>query len=316
MSEANSQPDVVVVGSTNIDLVMQVARLPAPGETVGDAVFSQALGGKGANQALAAARSGANVSFVSVVGDDDYGRNARASFAAEGIDVTHMTTSEEPTGTALIFVDRQAENCIGVAPGANAACDVTTIERTRELFHRARVVLLQLEIPLESVRTVLNLPIAARTILNAAPMLDLNRDDVANLDTLVVNQTELVQLAERFSIDGQADGAVCQEDACEMLHEAGVTNIVVTLGEKGVFLSVQGEQRSFPGFSVDAVDTTGAGDTFCGALAARLASQTNLEEAVTYAQAAAALACTELGAQSAIPEKYKVEAFIARNLER
>ncbi len=309
MIDTGAQKSVVVVGSTNVDLIMQVSQLPAPGETVGDAAFTQALGGKGANQALAATRAGASVSFVSVVGDDDYGRNAREAFAVEGIDVAHMTNSCEPTGTALIFVDRHGENCIGVAPGANAKCDVTKVEQAHELVQTARVILLQLEIPLDSVRAVLNLESRAHTILNAAPMLELTPDDIGKLDTLVVNQTELTQIVGHC-VRPRKGKVLNNAEACRSLHTLGVTNVVVTLGKEGVFLSSAGVQKALPGFQVDAVDTTGAGDTFCGALAARLALEASFEDAVTFAQAAAALACTQLGAQSAIPVESAVQAFL------
>ncbi len=311
--EAGSTHSVVVIGSTNTDLIMQVAELPAPGETVGDATFSQALGGKGANQALAAARSGADVTFVSVVGDDDYGRHAREAFSSEGIDVTLMATDSEPTGTALIFVDKLGENCIGVAPGANARCDETHIERARESIETAAVVLMQLEIPLGSVRAVLNAGTRARLILNAAPMLDLQVADLSKLDTLIVNQTELAQIVDRCVAVDSSDGPqgnMGNDEACLELHALGVSNVVVTLGSEGVYLSNSGSQAAWPGFEVAAVDTTGAGDTFCGAMAARLAMAESFEEAVTYAQAAAALACTQLGAQSAIPAQSTVQAFL------
>ncbi len=311
---SKSEPGrVVVIGSTNTDLIMQVAELPVPGETVGDGRFSQARGGKGANQALAARRSGASVTFVSVVGDDAYGREAREAYASEGIDVTHMGSHVEPTGTALIFVDQHGENCIGVAPGANARCNEAHIHTARHPIEEAAVVLMQLEIPMDSVREVLSIHVRGRVLLNAAPMLDLVAADLAGLDTLIVNETELEQIVDCCVAKDIETLPLDAGGACLELHALGVTNVVVTLGSEGVFLSKEGNQASIAGFSVDAVDTTGAGDTFCGALAARLAMSEPLENAVSYAQAAAALTCTQLGAQGAIPDESTVFSFMRQH---
>ncbi|MFK8032422.1 MAG: ribokinase [Gammaproteobacteria bacterium] len=304
-NDRNNQ--VVVVGSTNVDLIMQVSELPAPGETVGDAVFTQALGGKGANQAMAAARSGADVSFVSVVGDDDFGRRARDAFTQEGMDLSALKNSAESTGTALIFVDQHGENCIGVAPGANARCDVQHVAESQSTIHQAAVVLMQLEIPFDAVQAVLDNQYNAHFILNAAPAVQIEPEDLRKLDTLVVNQTELFQVLALQDKKGRQTEMAA---ACNALHDMGVTNVVVTLGRQGVFLSLPNTQQSLPGFNVKTVDTTGAGDTFCGALAAQLAGGHRFIEAVTFAQASAAIACTGLGAQTAVPYAASVNRFL------
>ncbi|MEM7081719.1 MAG: ribokinase [Pseudomonadota bacterium] len=324
---SGSTGSVVVIGSTNIDLVMQVAHLPTPGETVGDGAFVQAMGGKGANQALAAARGGAPVTFISAVGDDDYGRMARENLVSEGLDCQFMVPSAEPTGTALIFVDADGENCIGVAPGANAMCNATLLAPAQAVIERAAVVLMQLEIPVATVRKALSLP-AGRHMLNAAPVGALDRLELTGVDTLVVNQIELAHLLARMDDPvsgpsgsnatsglrtGQPAGDEALRRACSVVHALGVRECVVTLGPHGVYLSEEGVGLRQPGFEVEAIDTTGAGDTFCGALAAQLAAGQTLPAATRVAQAAAALACTELGAQTAIPTASAVRAFLARS---
>lgn len=306
-----STHSVCVVGSTNMDLIMQVNKLPAPGETVGEGRFSTALGGKGANQAVAAARSGAHTVFVSVVGGDDFGRLAKRRFDTEGICIEHLTTSSEPTGTALIFVDEQGENCIGVAPGANVDCTEEQVSSV-DALEQAKVVLLQLEIPYATVRHTLTRATRARRLLNAAPARLIPPEDLALVNTLIVNQTELYQV-----LGESARPQATQEElrqACARLRQSGVEDVVVTLGSDGVYVYNASVDERVAGFTIDVADTTGAGDTFCGALAAQLAADKEMLDAVRFAQASAALACTGLGAQSAMPTAGMVDAFLTLSM--
>jgi ribokinase len=280
---------VVVVGSGNLDLVSQVERIPAPGETVLSTGFATHAGGKGNNQATAAARAGAATTFIGAFGDDDHGARLRASLTADGVHLLVRTVTE-PTGTAMITVSAAGENSIVVNPGANATLlDLAGPERTA--VAGADVVLLQLEIPLDTVAD------AARTargtvVLNAAPARQLPRALLSDVDLLVVNEHEATLL-------GGAD---------ELL--AIVPAVVVTLGADGALIrTYDAEPVRVPGIPVDVVDTTGAGDTFCGALVARLADGVALEPAVRFATAAAALSVQRAGAVPAIPTREEIDDF-------
>jgi ribokinase len=276
--------DVAVVGSVNLDLVATASRLPRPGETVAGLGYAEHAGGKGLNQAVAAARSGARVALIAAVGDDDAGTRLRAIAAADGIDVSGVAVcAGSPTGRALITVDEDAENSIVVIPGANALLIIDTLPD-------ARIVIAQLEIPVEQVMSAFRSArrSGARTILNPAPACALPDELVALCDIVVPNEHEL----------GLIGGL-------ESLLERGVTTVVITRGAAGVDVvdmtdgaTTTWSQRAF---EVTPVDTTGAGDAFCGALAARLAAGDDLAVAVGYAAAAGALATTGPGAVAALP---------------
>jgi len=277
---------VVVVGSGNLDLVSQVERIPAPGETVLSTGFATHAGGKGNNQATAAARAGARTTFVGAFGDDDHGARLRASLTADGVRLL-VRTSDEPTGTALITVSARGENSIVVNPGANATL-LGLSEVERAAVADASVVLMQLEIPLDTVTD------AARTargtvILNAAPARPLPHALLTDVDLLVVNEHEATLLGDLLDV---------------------VPAVVVTLGADGALIRTSdAEPVRVPGIPVDVVDTTGAGDTFCGALAARLDDGVALEPAVRFATAAAALSVRRAGAVPAIPTREEVDDF-------
>lgn len=280
---------VVVVGSGNVDLVSRVERIPLPGETVLATGFATHAGGKGNNQATAAARAGAATTFVGAFGDDEHGARLRTGLAADGVRML-VRLSAEPTGTALIAVSAAGENAIVVNAGANATLtDLTAAERAA--VAGAAIVLLQLEIPLDTVVD------AARTargtvVLNAAPARPLPRDLLANVDLLVVNEHEAALL-----------GGVGHLLAV-------VPAVVVTLGADGAVTHVRdAEPVRVPGIPVDVVDTTGAGDTFCGALAARLAEGAALTEAARFATAAAALSVRRAGAVPAVPTRKEIDDF-------
>lgn len=276
---------VVVVGSANVDLVLPVERIPKPGETVLATGLSRGPGGKGANQAVAAARAGAPTSFVVSLGDDEPGELLRAVLSDASVDLSLASTTATPTGTAIITVDADGENAITVAPSANAELALT--DESRAAIRSAAVVLAQLEIPFE---TVLE---AAREsqyfVLNAAPAAELDDELLAEVDLLVVNEHEA------FTIAGTADGPG------EVLLKR-VPAVVITLGAAGALvLSRVAEPVTVPGLQVEVVDTTAAGDTFCGVLAATLATGADLPEAVRRATVAASLSVQTAGAIPSVP---------------
>ncbi len=284
--------DVCVVGSANLDLVAGAPRIPMPGETVLGTTYAEHPGGKGLNQAVAASRSGAAVSFVGAVGTDAAGDRLRGVLAGEMIDATSLATSDRPTGRALIIVDDRGENSIVVVPGAN-----TTVTAPDPLPH-AGVVLCQLEIPIDAVAAVLAAARAAgaRTVLNPAPAVALPGAVLADCDVIVPNEHEVALL-----------GGV------DALLAAGCGAVVVTRGGAGVDVHTASTPPfHVPPYPVDVVDTTGAGDAFCGALAARLAAGEPLEAAVRWAAAAGALATTAPGAVPAQPHADAIRQLLDR----
>lgn len=281
---------VLVVGSGNVDLVSQVERIPGPGETVLSTGFATHAGGKGNNQATAAARAHAHTTFVGAFGDDDNGRRLLASLTANGVRPL-VRTSTEPTGTALITVASSGENVIVVNAGANATLTDLTDDERRGVGE-ATIVLMQLEIPLDTVVAVARAA-TGTVVLNAAPARPLPRDLLAAVDLLVVNEHEAALL-------GGADA----------LLEV-VPQLVVTLGAKGALVRTRDTTVAIPGIPVDVVDTTGAGDTFCGALVAKLDEGAALEPAVRFATAAAALSVGRPGAVPAIPTREEIDDFHA-----
>jgi ribokinase len=311
---------VIVVGSVNVDLVATVARLPAPGETVTGATFARHHGGKGGNQATAAARLGASVSFVGAVGDDALGGEARAALRAEGIDDRQLTTVGGTTGVALILVDERGENLIAVASEANALAGAGLVGAA--LGHLAAglgdVVLVGHEIP--TAATVAALRTAheagATTILNPAPATGLTAGDLAFADIVIPNRGELLQLSGGGAAD---DGAAAPEDVAGSARallatppdNRGPRAIVVTLGREGALLvPSHGEPVVVLAPTVMAVDTVGAGDTFAGALAAGLAEGRDLVTAARRAVAAASLSTTRPGARGGMPTAEELERFL------
>jgi len=298
---------IVVVGSSNTDMVVQVPHLPAPGETVLGGAFVMAAGGKGANQAVATARLGAQVTLVARVGQDVFGERALAGFEREGISTQHIIADPEAaSGVALITVDSAGENSIAVAPGANARLSPEDVERARETIQGADALLLQLEVPLETVQTAAELGRQAgvRVILNPAPApgSPLPPALLAYVDVLTPNEKEASDLV----------GAPrSPEKAARQLLQQGVGAVVVTLGARGALIAApQGEQH-VASFAVEAVDTTAAGDAFNGGLAVALAKGQPLGEAVRFASACGALATTQLGAQPSLPTEEEVTTFLA-----
>lgn len=282
--------DVVVVGSLNLDLVTRTSRLPGPGETVIGRSYAEFPGGKGLNQAVAAARAGAGVALVGAVGSDHAGNLLRDVARDEGIDVSHLVTiADEPTGRAIISVDDDGENSIIVVPGANAGVTPADVPA-------GRVVIAQLEIPVGTVAATLR---AARergatTVLNPAPATELEGELLATCDIVVPNEHEIELLG-----------------GTDRLLDHGVSQIVVTRGGAGVDVVTRTSSLHLDAFTVDPVDTTGAGDAFCGALASRLAAGDTLLAAVHFAAAAGALATTKPGAVPSQAHRADIEALAA-----
>jgi ribokinase len=292
------EPDVVVVGSANVDLVLPVQRIPRPGETVLAGLMTRGPGGKGANQAVASARAGARTAMVVALGDDDGGALLRA--ALEGVDLSLATTGKAPTGTAIITVDESGENSIVVAPGANG--ELTLSPEALTTIGQAKIVLSQLEIPLATVQAAA--AASAYFILNAAPAAELPDELLAEVDLLVVNETE----AE----------AIAGADRSALLKK--VPAAVVTLGGAGaVILTRDAGEITVPGVPVEVVDTTAAGDTFCGVLAGALAAVSandsitgsDLTNAVRRANVAASLSVQAAGAISSVPHGDAIDARYA-----
>ncbi|WP_235830293.1 ribokinase [Algihabitans albus] len=297
---------IVVVGSINMDLVVRVPRFPEPGETLLGGDLAQYSGGKGANQAVAAARAGGSVSMVGRVGNDAFGPVLRDRLASERIEVDPVTAVPGPSGVAVITVDRNARNTIVVSPGANHRLTPDDLDRT--VFEGASAVLLQLETPLETVMAAARMGRAAgaRTALNLAPAQSLEPRHLADIDLLLVNESEAALLTG-VTAEAVADDP---EIAVENLA-ARVPAVVLTLGAAGACWAERRALGRVPGFAVEAVDTTGAGDSFTGALSVALGEGLALPDAVRFGNAAGALAATRIGAQPAIPKRAEIDAFLA-----
>ena len=302
-------PRIVVVGSSNTDMVVKGRRLPGPGETVKGGQFVMAAGGKGANQAVAAARLGAHVTLVAKVGSDVFGDQAIAGYQKDGISTDFIFRDPAGhTGIALILVDDKGENLISVASGANNALMPQDVEKAAERIRSADVVVLQLEIPLETVEFTARLAAEAGVpvILDPAPAPDapLDRTLLQYVSYLKPNETE----AERLTGIAVTDEASARKAADKLLQN-GAHNAIVTLGAKGALWASAGQSGFVPGCRVEAIDSTAAGDAFSGGLACALARGMSLEESVRYASCVGALSVTRLGAQPSLPTECEVQAF-------
>ncbi|MDW8320162.1 MAG: ribokinase [Armatimonadota bacterium] len=298
---------VVVVGSANMDMVVRAPRIPRPGETIVGLQFVMVAGGKGANQAVAAARLGAHVTFVARVGNDLFGAHNLEGYQQEGIDCRFIVRDEEsPSGVALIAVDAEGQNAIVVAPGANMRLTPEDVARAEEEFARADVVLAQLEVPIPAVTRTAELAHkhGKRMILNPAPAPrhPLPPELLQHVDILTPNETEAQALCN-------APDYASPESMAQALRALGVPVVIITLGDQGVLLQDAAGMQRMPAHPVQAIDTTAAGDAFAGALAVALAEGESVEEAVQFAQRAAALSVTRLGAQPSLPYRAEVDDF-------
>ena len=300
---------IVVVGSCNMDMYILTDSIPKPGETVLGREFQMNPGGKGANQAVAAARAGSEVYLVANVGDDVFGNQMVANLAKERVSGDYVTLDRaNSTGVAMIMVDNAGQNIIAVAAGANMALGERHIDRAESAIEDAGYVLLQMEIPKETIEHVIRLAKDVRTpvVLNAAPARSkaLSSEMIGMVETLVVNESEARMLTD---IDVKDDAGA--EAAARKLQSMGAKRVVVTMGSKGA-LAVSKDSLYVPARKVDAVDAVGAGDAFCGALVTALAEGEDFGEAVRFANAAGALATMKVGAQTSLPSRVDIESFV------
>ncbi len=298
-------PAICVVGSINMDLVFRTPRMPAVGETISGHEFVQIAGGKGANQAVAAARSGAHTTMIACVGDDAYGQQSMEGLEYDGIDTSHINIIPHcATGVAGIFVDDQGRNSIVIAPGANAKLQPEHLAASA--IQQAQLLICQCESPVATIKTAMQIAHqhGVQVVFNPAPAIALPDDIFSLVNYLIVNETEAGQLSRVTVTDLDSAKAASQQ-----LLKRGVQCVLLTLGDQGLCVSTQSEFHHIAGIRVKVVDTTAAGDTFVGAFATAVGQGLNALDAATEAQYSAALTVTKLGAQSSIPLRADVEQF-------
>ena len=297
--------NITVIGSSNTDMVVMTSHFPAPGETILGGEFLMNAGGKGANQAVAAARSGGQVSFVGKVGTDIFGENAIENIKKEGIDVSGISTDPEAaSGVAQIIVDEKGENSIVVAPGANLKLSKADIDKAENQISKADILLMQLEIPVDTIVHAAKKAhsLGKKVILNPAPAQELPNELFEYLYMITPNESE-TELLTGIKVTDQSSAA----EAAKALKTRGVENIIITMGSQGAFVFTDELEQIVPAFEVQAVDTTAAGDCFNGALAVGLGLGMNMIESVRYANRAASIAVTRAGAQVSMPYREEVE---------
>ena len=299
---------LVVLGSVNADHVLQVASFPRPGETLHGHSYCVIPGGKGANQAVAAARLGADIAFIASVGDDNFGHEMREAFAKEGMNTEAVMIEENmPTGIAMIQVAATGENSICISAEANGCLNAARIEPHHHLIESADTLLMQLETPIETIEAAAKVAklSGTRVVLNPAPAQTLSDDLLQLVDMITPNETEAELLT-----GVKVDDVTSAQKAADVLHAKGIKQVMITLGSQGVWISENGKGQQVPGFCVDAKDTTAAGDTFNGALLTSLQEGRAIDEAIRFAHAAAAISVTRMGAQTSIPHRREVERFL------
>ena len=302
-----SRRQILVVGSSNTDMVVKAAHLPRPGETILGGTFFMNPGGKGANQAVAIARLGGPVTFICKTGSDIFGHQSQQLFEEEGINTSYVfSDSGNPSGVALITVDEKAENCIVVASGANANLLPSDLEKAEEAIERADLVLMQLEVPMETVCFVADIAWqkGKKVILNPAPAHPLPVDLLRHLYLITPNETEAEMITGVKITDESSAG-----EAARALSGMGVQHVIITLGSKGALIYSNGKAEMVPALKVEAVDTTAAGDVFNGALTVALSEGRSLKEAARFACKASAISVTRVGAQSSAPYRNEVDIF-------
>jgi len=312
MNNLKAVSNVLVIGSSNVDQIIFSDHLPKPGETVSMGRYVQVYGGKGANQAVAASKAGAEVTMISSLGDDSYGNEILKNLQQFGVNTSFVKRQNGiHTGVALIVVDAKGENSIAVALGANNLLSFEMVEEVVSGFEMPfGFALLQMEAPLETVCKTIELlhNKGIEVVLNLAPFFNLPADVLAKVSYLVVNTSEAEELAF-FPVSNQHSA---EQAAKAIYYQSGIPNIVVTLGGDGVVLSENGVCTFFPVVNVEVVDTTAAGDVFCGYLVAGLSVQLSLLESIEQAIVASAISVTRQGAQPSIPEKEEVEEWILK----
>lgn len=298
---------ILVVGSSNTDMVIKARHLPRPGETILGGSFFMNPGGKGANQAVTIARLGGQVTFICKTGSDIFGHQSQQLFEEEGINTSYIfSDSEHPSGVALITVDDNAENCIVVASGANANLLPSDLNKADEAIAEADLILMQLEIPMETVEYVAEQGhrLGKKVILNPAPAHPLSPSLLKHLYMITPNETE-AEMISGIKITDEASAI----EAAKVLVGMGVQNVIITLGSKGALAYCDKDVEMVPALKVEAVDTTAAGDVFNGALTVALSEGRSLPEAVRFACKASAISVTRVGAQSSAPYRNEVDIF-------
>ena len=298
--------NICVIGSLNMDLVVNVDTMPKPGQTIIGSNFKEVPGGKGANQAVAMARLNGNVSMIGKVGEDGFGQTLINSLKNDKVDTTYIQTAKGATGVALITVDKNAQNSIVVSPGANFEVKEEDIDNNIKAIENSDIVVLQLETPLNTIKYALNKAkeLNKYTILNPAPAVKLDDEIIKNVDLLTPNETEL-EIISGVSIETEED----IQKAAQIMIEKGVKELIVTLGSKGS-LYINKEKSMFKkAYKVEAVDTTAAGDSYTGALAVALSQDKNIEDAMDFASKVGALSVLKEGAQSSLPTLEDVKNF-------
>jgi ribokinase len=304
---------IVVVGSSNIDLIMKMDHLPGKGETVTDAVFMQVNGGKGANQAVAAARAGGNVAFVNCVGDDAYTPLMVKNYETDNVDTRYIFREKGiASGHALIMIGSDGDNCISVAPGANYMLTPEKIDQVMDVFDETAMIVMQYEIKEDVIRHVIDIANAKKipVLFNFAPARDFDLNYIPKVNILVVNEVEAGFL-NGTEIESVKDAG----KVAAALAGNGTETVIITLGAKGVLAYNNDERLIISAFKVHAVDTTSAGDVFCGNLAVALVEGKPLEEAIRFANAASAICVTRMGAQPSAPYRYETDDFLVSHRE-
>ena len=302
---------IIVVGSANTDMVVKADKLPSPGETVMGGIFFMNAGGKGANQAVAAARLGGKVTFVAKVGNDIFGKQTISGLNKEGVETTYIFEDDNaPSGTALITVNNEGENCIVVAPGANANLSPEDVE-TVTIMTEAEIILVQLEIPMETIAFIINKAKAngQKVILNPAPAQPLTDELLDGLFLITPNETEATLLTG-INVHDKTTAA----QAADFLQRKGIQNVVITLGKQGAYLQTHHLKILVDAPSVQPIDTTAAGDTFSGAIAVAIAENMDWEQAIRFACQAASISVTRLGAQASVPYRNEIVNISQPNL--
>lgn len=303
-----------MLGSVNADHVLQVPSFPRPGETLHGHNYQVIPGGKGANQAVAASRLKADIGFIASIGDDAFGKRILEQYADDGIDISGISVQTgSPTGMAMIQVSGTGENSICLSAEANTGLTSEVVDIQHEKISHAECLLMQLETPIDGVVSAAGLASMSGTavVLNPAPARTLPDELLTCIDIITPNETEAEQLTG-ITVSDETSAA----SAASYLHNKGIGTVLITLGANGVYASQQGQGKIIPGFSVDVVDTTAAGDTFNGALVTGLIEGMDFDKAVLFANAAAAISVTRLGAQTSIPTRDEVEAFLSQHADQ
>jgi len=301
---------ITVIGSSNVDMIMKMEKLPRLGETVTDAEFFQVYGGKGANTAVGAARAGGNVNFVNCVGDDIFSDPMVENFRKDGINTDFVFKEKGiSSGTALIMIGGKGDNYLSVAPGANYRLTAGYIDQAVRAVEEAGIILIQNEIPAETIKYIIDkaFSMGKNILYNFAPAKPIFDIEWKKISYLVVNETEAEFLSgQKVETDTEI------KNAAALLAGKGAANIIITLGERGSYVHSDNLKMMLPAFKVDATDTTAAGDIYCGSLAVALTEGKSLREAVSFAGAASAISVTRIGAQPSAPTRNEIDEFIER----